>query len=231
MQTFDGMLLVDKPAGWSSFKVVAVVRRILSEQAGHKIKVGHAGTLDPFATGLLIILVGKACKEADRFLKLDKTYEATAILGQQSTTGDPEGEISEVSSWEPSDAEIQTALQQFRGEVTQTPPIYSAIKVGGVRAYQLARKGKEVKIQPRQVTVYQLTKVSYAYPELTLRCAVSSGTYIRSLVEDIGNALGVGAYTTALRRTHIAAWKVTDALQMAAENPSAEEIVARLQPT
>lgn len=214
-ETLNGILLVDKPAGWSSFKVVAVVRRVLSQAAGKKVKVGHAGTLDPFATGLLIILVGSACKQSGRFLKLDKTYEVTAVLGQESATGDPEGELRVVSSHRPTEADVTVALQQFTGTIMQTPPIFSAIKVNGQRAYALARKGHEVKIEPRQITIHQSRVVSYNYPELTFVCDVSSGTYIRSLVQDIGQALGTGAYTAQLRRTSIADFTLNEALNEA----------------
>lgn len=208
----NGILLVDKPAGWSSFKVVAVVRRVLSQAAGKKVKVGHAGTLDPFATGLLIILVGAACKESNSFLKLDKTYEVAAVLGQESSTGDPEGELRDVSSRQPTEADVAEALQKFTGSIMQTPPIFSAIKVGGQRAYALARKGQEVRIEPREVTIRQLRLVDYEYPKLKLICDVSSGTYIRSLVQDLGQTLGTGAYTAQLRRTSIADFTVDRAL-------------------
>lgn len=207
----DGVLLIDKPAGMTSFGVVARVRRVLSAQAGKKIKIGHTGTLDPFATGLLILCVGKETKNAMSYTKLDKVYEATVRLGQTSTTGDPEGEVTDVSDTQPSREEIEKALQQFTGEITQTPPIYSAIKVGGRRAYDLARQGKEVEIPERQVTIHSLELVEYAYPELKIRTHVSSGTYIRTLAEDIGKVLGTGAYCTQLRRTKVADWDVATA--------------------
>lgn len=208
----NGLLLVDKPVDWSSFKAVAVVRRVLGTQLGHKAKVGHAGTLDPFATGLLILLTGTACKQAGSFLKLDKTYEVTAVLGAKSSTGDPEGELVATSDQKPSRAALAAALQHFVGPIMQTPPAYSAIKVGGVRAYKLARKGQPVAIEPRPVTIHQITLHEYAYPEVRFSCSVSSGTYIRTLVEDIGEQLGTGAYTTQLRRTRIGEYKITDAM-------------------
>lgn len=212
MQTVpNGIILIDKPAGISSFGVVARVRRQLSEQAGRRVKVGHAGTLDPFATGLLILLAGPACREAGRFLKLDKTYEVTMVLGQKSSTGDPEGEITPVSAKAPEKQEVLEALAKFQGEIMQTPPIYSAIKINGVRAYQLARKGREVAMEPRKVLIHSLELQNYSYPEATFRCEVGSGTYIRSLVEDIGDVLGTGAYTLQLRRTKIAAYTVANA--------------------
>jgi tRNA pseudouridine55 synthase len=207
----DGIILIDKPTEMTSFGVVARVRRLLTEQQGKKVKVGHTGTLDPFATGLMIIVVGKECKNAEFYSKKDKVYKATIRLGQTSTTGDPEGEITDMSSRVPSLEEIQQTLQQFTGEITQRPPIYSAIKVGGERAYKLARAGKAVEIPERQITVYDIQYTDYSYPELTIKAHVSSGTYIRTLAEDIGKVLGTGAYCRALRRTAIAEWKIDDA--------------------
>lgn len=211
----DGIILIDKPAGMTSFGVVARVRRVLSEQQGKKVKVGHTGTLDPFATGLMIIVVGKECKKAETYSKLDKIYEATIRLGQTSTTGDPEGEITDVSDVVPTEAEIKKALKKFSGEITQRPPIYSAIKVAGQRAYKLARAGKAVIIPERKVMILSLELIDYSYPELKIRTHVSSGTYIRSLAEDIGTNLGVGAYCNELRRISISNWNVNDANSLA----------------
>ncbi|MFZ1250329.1 MAG: tRNA pseudouridine(55) synthase TruB [Candidatus Microsaccharimonas sp.] len=207
----DSVVLVDKPAGITSFGVVARVRRRLSEQLGKKAKVGHTGTLDPFATGLMIIVTGKECRNAMQYSKLDKEYEATFVLGKVSSTGDPEGEITSVSDIVPTKNAVETALEGFRGEITQRPPMFSAIKINGRRAYELARKGEVVEIPERQVTVYSLELLEYIYPEVRVRVHVSSGTYIRSLAEDIGKVLGVGAYCSELRRTKVGEWSVTDA--------------------
>lgn len=207
----NGIILIDKPAGISSFGVVAKVRRAISLATGKKSKVGHAGTLDPFATGLLILMCGSYTKRADTFLKLDKTYEATMNLGSVSSTADPEGELTLVSNKEPKFSEVEKVLRSFAGEISQTPPIFSAIKVGGVRAYDLARKGKDVKLKPRKVKIYDISDISYEYPKLSFTVSVSSGTYIRSLAVDIGEKLGVGGYLTALRRTSIGDYKITDA--------------------
>lgn len=204
----DGILLIDKPAAMTSFGVVARVRRVLSERAGKKVKVGHTGTLDPFATGLMILVTGKECKKAGTYTKLDKIYEATFILGKTSTTGDPEGEITEVSQRCPSKDELEEALKKFTGEISQRPPIFSAIKINGQRAYKLARNGEEVEIPERPVTVYSMDLVEYAYPEVKIRTHVSSGTYIRSLAVDIGESLATGAYCSQLRRTAISDWHV-----------------------
>lgn len=207
----DRIILVDKPAGISSFGVVARVRRTLSREAGKKVKVGHTGTLDPFATGLMILVSGKETKNAGTFSKLDKEYEAVIRLGQTSSTGDPEGELTDVADRVPGEEEIRRVLEGFRGKIEQTPPVFSAIKVNGQRAYKLARKGEQVEIPKRIIHIYTLELVSYTYPELTIRTRVSSGTYIRSLAFDIGATLGTGAYTSALRRTKIARYSVADA--------------------
>jgi tRNA pseudouridine55 synthase len=210
MQTPSGFLLIDKPAGMSSFGVVARVRRQLSQEAGKKVKVGHTGTLDPFATGLMIIVVGDYCKRAGEFSKLDKTYDATIQLGQISSTGDPEGELTPLSDVQPTRSQIEAALPAFLGEITQTPPIYSAIKIDGQRAYKLAREGKEVVMPQRTVTVYSLELTGYTPPKMHITCRVGSGTYVRTLAQDIGQVLGTGAYTVELRRTSVGKWNITD---------------------
>lgn len=212
----DGILLIDKPAGMTSFGVVARVRRVLSEKAGKKVKVGHTGTLDPFATGLMILVVGKETKNAMSLTKLDKVYEATIVLGQVSSTGDPEGELTAVSASQPTHEEVERILASFIGEITQTPPMFSAIKVNGIRAYKLAHKGESVEIPTRQVTIHSLELIDYTYPELKVRAHVSSGTYIRTLAQDIGEALGTGAYCRELRRTMIASHTLAEATTLEA---------------
>ncbi len=211
-----GILLVDKPAGWTSFDVVNYTRKMVAEAEGKKpkqVKVGHTGTLDPFATGLLVLLIGKEyTKRAGEFSKLDKTYEVTIKLGATSSTGDPEGEITPTTGTKPSKKAVQESLKQFLGETQQIPPAFSAIKIDGQRAYKLARAGKEVKIEPRKVTINRLELVDYSYPEVKLVADVSSGTYIRSLVEDIGQALGTGAYTLQLKRLKVGQFPLDDAI-------------------
>lgn len=214
MQKFNGYLLVDKPTDISSFGVVARVRRQLSQLIGKKVKVGHTGTLDPFASGLMIIVVGEYCKRAQEFSKLDKTYEATLCLGQTSSTGDPEGELTQISDKQPSLQMIEEALEKFRGEIQQTPPAFSAIKIGGQRAYKLARAGKTVEMSSRKVKIGRLELIDYTYPEVKIVCDVSSGTYIRSLAEDIGAALKTGAYTLNLRRTRVGSWSLANATNL-----------------
>lgn len=218
----DGILLVDKPAGWTSFDVVAKIRGQIRRQyieqgikpTKRQLKVGHAGTLDPFATGLLVILLGDATKKADEFLKLDKVYESTIRLGQTSTTGDPEGEISDVSSTRPTREEVEVVVKVFIGKIQQRPPAYSAIKVNGQRAYKLARRGEEVNIPERTIEIYSLDILDYEYPQIKIRVHVSSGTYIRTLAEDIGKQLQTGAYCSELRRITISQWDITQAMEL-----------------
>lgn len=230
MRMDEEILLVDKPAGMSSFGVVARVRRKLSDNAGYveikgkdgtvrqkrkKVKVGHTGTLDPFATGLLILLVGKGTKRANEFLKLDKEYVATVRLGANSTTGDPEGEITEQENSEnPNKVAVEKCVEKMVGENWQTVPAFSAVKINGRRAYKLAREGKQVEMPRRKVKIYEIEVLEYAWPVLKIRCKVSSGTYIRALAEDIGKALGTGAYLTALRRTQVGKYRVEDAMRL-----------------
>ncbi len=211
----DGILLVDKPKGWTSHDVVAKIRGILKEATGQKVKVGHTGTLDPMATGLMILVLGKYTKRAGEFSKLDKTYEVEATLGATSTTGDAEGQISrkpKAQSRKPSFDEVKATTMSFIGRQMQKPPAFSAIKVGGQRAYKLARQGKALKLDSRNITIYDISDLKYAYPHLKFNVKVSSGTYIRSLVEDIGQKLGSGAYLLALRRTSVDKFNVTDAI-------------------
>lgn len=208
----DGILLIDKPMGWTSFDVVAKVRGQIKREIGiKKPKVGHTGTLDPLATGLLIIVVGSYCKRAQEFSGMDKVYEVVMKLGETSTTGDAEGEKTVVSSKQVVAREVQAALNKFTGEIMQTPPIYSAIKVNGQRAYKLAREGKEVKLEPRPVKIYSIQLTDYSYPFVKFTSKVSSGTYIRSLVEDIGRELGTGAYMSNLRRIVVGEYSVENA--------------------
>lgn len=219
----DQILLIDKPAGMTSFGVAARIRRILTEQVRaeylkkgqtppKRVKVGHTGTLDPFATGLLIIMTGKNTKKCRDFLNLDKTYEATIYLGATSTTGDIEGEITKnPTATPPSTEQINTVINDFQGEITQKLPKFSAIKVNGERAYKLARRGADFEMPERKITVYKIEILNYNFPELTIRAHVSSGTYIRTLGEDIGKKLGTGGYLTALRRTKIGTYNIKDA--------------------
>lgn len=210
----NGTILIDKPAGMTSFGVVARIKRVLTKEAGKKVKVGHTGTLDPFASGLMILVIGKECKNAGEYLKLDKEYETEIILGKNSTTGDPEGEITDQSDRQPTLDEVNETIQKFTGKIKQQPPIFSAIKINGRRAYDLARKGEKIEMPTREVQVYAMEVVEYNYPVLKVRAKVSSGTYIRTLASDIGKDLGVGAYCINLRRLSIADWHVDSAKKL-----------------
>jgi tRNA pseudouridine55 synthase len=168
----QGILLVDKPVDWTSFDVVNYVRRMVADIEGKKpksIKVGHSGTLDPFATGLLILLVGKDyTRKAESYTKQDKVYEFSLTLGSTSSTGDKTGELTTVSETRPSEEQIKQAVNKFKGEIAQIPPQFSAIKINGRKAYELARAGKTVDIPARVVTIHSLEITSYNYPEIKL---------------------------------------------------------------
>jgi len=228
----NGILLIDKPKGWTSFDAVNKVRRIIQHSAlnttGKKrFPVGHTGTLDPMATGLLVLLLGKDTKLAPALTKLDKAYSVTMCLGLESTTGDSEGDIRPVSTKVPHQQAVETALQNFVGDSMQVPPRYSAIKVNGQRAYKLARSGKEVVMEPRPVHIEKIVLTGYRYPYVDFVAYVSSGTYIRSLVEDIGKQLGTGAYMSGLRRLTVGKYRVTDGVSPEGLTPERIEQLAR----
>lgn len=206
----EGIYLINKPRGRSSFSIVAQVRRV----SGIK-KVGHAGTLDPEAEGLLIILVGKDfTKKAEQYSKLDKTYEFEIKLGENSTTDDMEGDKSKVSDKVPSKAEIEKVIKGLSGQIIQTPPVYSAVKIDGQRAYKLARRGEKIDMPSRKVTIENFKILNYDYPLVKLSVDVSSGTYIRSLARSIGEGLGTGAYCTQIVRTRIGQFQLQDAIRI-----------------
>lgn len=198
------MVLIDKPLGWSSFDVVKKVRNTLRVRKGKRVKVGHAGTLDPMATGLLILCTGPMTKQIDRFQAQEKEYEGELTLGQVTASYDSEAPVQE--ECDPShldEATIRAATGAFVGHIQQRPPIFSAIRVDGERLYKLARRGEDVEIKPRPVTidVFEITAIDM--PRVRFRVVCSKGTYIRSLAHDFGQALGVGAHLTGLRRTRI----------------------------
>lgn len=206
----DGqLLLIDKPAGITSHDVVDRVRRIMNTR-----RVGHAGTLDPFATGLLILGVNAATKQLTALVGVDKEYVATAYLGATSTTDDTEGEIVKTESFTtPTIEQVKQTLEHFHCTYEQTAPIYSAKKVGGKKLYELARKGlgHTVELPKKLVTIHDIELLSLDGPALMFRVRSSSGTYIRALARDIGAYLGCGAYLTALRRTKIGAYDISQA--------------------
>lgn len=217
----NGILLIDKPKGWTSFDVVAKVRGVVRTELRKanpqlkNYKVGHTGTLDPSATGLLVLCLGAATKRVPEMIKHDKVYEVEMTLGATSSTGDQEGVITKSSKKKViGHEELREVLQSFVGEQMQTPPAYSAIKVNGKRAYELARAGKPVKLEPRPCTVYSLQLTDYNFPLIRFTCKVSSGTYIRSLVEDIAAKLDLDGYMSNLRRTEVDDYNIKDALKV-----------------
>lgn len=216
-------LLIDKPKDWTSFDVVAKIRNRIGKHLGvRKLKVGHAGTLDPLATGLLILCVGKATKQIEAFQGFYKEYVGTIKLGATTKTYDAEGEEENlIECAEITDDQIKTAIQDFIGVITQKPPIFSALKVKGKALYKYARKGEKVDIKTREVTVHEYTVLNYKHPYIKVQIKCSKGTYIRSLAHDLGQALGCGAYLADLRRTAIGEHSVKNAL-------SIEEIIAQL---
>ncbi|MEM7551767.1 MAG: tRNA pseudouridine(55) synthase TruB [Bacteroidota bacterium] len=204
------VILIDKPYEWTSFGVVKKIRNRLKIK-----KIGHAGTLDPLATGLLILCTGKKTKEINNFQSLTKEYEGTLILGKVSPSYDLETEFEEINSTENVKAEnIQACGQQFIGEIQQVPPLFSAVKLNGKRAYEYAREGSKIKLEAKTVVIENLSLEDSNFPEISFKVKCSKGTYIRSLVRDIGECLGCGATMTSLKRTAIGNFKVSEAYQL-----------------
>jgi tRNA pseudouridine55 synthase len=210
----DGALfLVDKPLNWTSFDVVNKLRYALKKVTGNKkIKVGHAGTLDPLATGLLLVCCGKYTKQIDNLQAMTKEYTGTIKLGAVTPSFDAETKESNPKPFDHlSEEDIKKATEQFLGEIEQVPPIYSAIKVDGKALYELARKGQEVEIKSRKVQILFFEITSVNLPSIDFRVSCSKGTYIRSLANDLGQSLGCGGYLTALRRTKIGDYCIEEA--------------------
>ena len=204
------VILINKPIGWTSFDVVRKVRYALKVK-----KIGHAGTLDPLATGLLILCTGKMTKQIDNFQSMEKEYTGKMILGQTTPSHDKETVATEaVDISGISEATIHSATRQFKGTILQVPPLHSAIKVGGKRAYTLARSGEKMILKAREITIHHFAITAIDLPEITFTVTCSKGTYIRSLARDFGEALGVGAYLSALCRTRIGNFSLDDALAM-----------------
>ncbi len=206
------ILLVDKPVTWTSFNAVAKIRGALHALCGHRVKVGHAGTLDPLASGLLVLGTGRCTKQLPLLTDEDKCYTATLRMGQTTASHDAETPVEEERPWEQLDeAAIRAVIQQFTGPAMQVPPRFSAKRYQGERAYHLARAGDPVKLAPAPIIVHQMDLVGRAGRDLTLDISCSKGTYIRALAHDIGQALGCGAYLTALRRTASGTLHIRDA--------------------
>ena len=196
---------VDKPLKWTSFDVVKHIRGILSRRTGKKkLKVGHAGTLDPLATGVMTIVTGKSTKLIEELQAHTKEYVATIRLGATTPSYDLETEVDAEYPWEHITREgVEETLTKFIGRIQQTPPAYSACKIDGKRAYKMARKGKEVNIKPKELVIDEIELLSFELPTIVIRVVCSKGTYIRALARDIGEALGSGGHLTALRRTRV----------------------------
>jgi tRNA pseudouridine55 synthase len=210
MPEFFGLLNINKPAGETSRWVVDRVQRLVKPA-----KAGHAGTLDPLATGVLVVCVGQATRLIDYVQRMRKRYRADFLLGQTSPTEDVEGQLTElVNPPIPTRVELAAAARKFVGEILQCPPIFSALKVGGRRAYDLARKGQVVELEPRPVTIYWLEVVEYEYPRLVLEIECSGGTYVRSLGRDLAESLGTGAVMSGLVRTAIGGFRVEGAIDV-----------------
>ncbi len=217
------VLLIDKPMGWTSFDVVnkirGAIRHYLKEQGGDnalaakKLKVGHAGTLDPLATGMLIICTGKFTKKIDEYMAQEKEYTGTIQFGATTASYDSETPVEQIFSTDTLTEElIKGTSKQFIGTIQQVPPMYSAIKQDGKKMYELAREGKTVEIKSREVTISAFDFTRIALPQVDFRIACSKGTYIRSIANDLGKALNNGGYLSALRRTRIGEYKIEDAM-------------------
>ncbi|MDE7375318.1 MAG: tRNA pseudouridine(55) synthase TruB [Muribaculaceae bacterium] len=221
------VLYIDKPLGWTSFDAVKRLRGELTRRTGiRKLKVGHAGTLDPLATGVMLVCTGRATKRIDQLQAGVKEYVATMALGATTPSFDLETKIDATYPTEHITRElVENALRQFVGEIQQVPPAYSACKVDGQRAYHAARKGREVELKPKTLVIDQIELLEFSPESITVRVVCSKGTYIRALARDIGRALGSGAHLTALRRTRVGDVDIADCLTM----PQAEELIRTVE--
>lgn len=205
----NGIVIVDKPQGWTSQDVTARLRRVYATR-----RIGHGGTLDPMATGVLPVFVGRATRGVEFFEHAEKTYETVLLLGRTTDTQDVTGTTLAEKPVHLSPADIERVLPRFRGDILQVPPMYSALKVNGKKLYELARKGQEVERQPRPITVFELTNLGFDGTRLSLRVRCSKGTYIRTLCQDIGEALGCGGCMEALRRVRAGEYGIEDAVPL-----------------
>ena len=223
----DGVVLIDKPAGLTSHDVVDRIRRRFRIR-----KVGHGGSLDPQATGLLVVLLGKGTRLSDRFLNSDKEYEGVMRLGVTTDSYDLDGTVQSEAPWQGvSREQVEAVMRRFQGDLMQTPPMISAVKKGGVPLYKLARKGQEVEREARLVHLYEFTLLSFSPPDVGFRLRCTKGTYVRSLCHDVGQALGCGAVLASLRRTASGAFRVEDAIRLdEALDLAPEDFSARIIP-
>lgn len=206
------VFLIDKPLEWTSFNVVSRVRNWAHRIVGHRVKTGHAGTLDPLATGLLIVCTGSYTKKIEEFQGKPKEYTGTFILGATTKSHDLESEVEPAGEFQHLTIEdVKTAALKLTGDIMQVPPVFSAVKINGKRAYQFARKDQEVDLQAKPIHIYEFEITRFQLPEVDFRIVCSKGTYIRSIARDFGKELGCGAYLSALRRTKIGDFRVEDA--------------------
>ena len=224
----QGLLLLNKPKGMTSFSAVARIKRLSGEK-----RVGHTGTLDPMATGVLPVLIGRATALSSYLLDADKRYVATVLFGKVTDTGDVTGETLQTNDVNITDTDIDRAIEHFMGEITQVPPMYSAVKINGVPCYKLARKGKEVERKARHVAVldYEITRIDLEAAEVDFRVHCTKGFYVRTYAHDIGQRLGCGAHLTALRRIRSGHFDIAEAVDVPTlKAASRDELLARLLP-
>ena len=220
----NGILIIDKPTGWTSMDVCAKIRGIL-----HEKRVGHGGTLDPMATGVLPVFVGQATRAVEFAENSRKEYVAGLRLGQVTTTQDISGETLETHPVTATRADVEAALQQFLGDIQQIPPMYSAIKINGQKLYDLARKGREVERKPRNITIYELELLEQvSETDYLIRCLCSKGTYIRTLCHDIGQVLGCGGTLYSLRRTQAADFTLADTVTLDDVQEQGKQLLRRV---
>ena len=205
----NGIVIIDKPQGWTSQDVTARLRRVFGTR-----RIGHGGTLDPMATGVLPVFVGRATRGVEFFEHAEKTYETVLLLGKTTDTQDVTGTVLAEKEPAVTEAQIEAVLPKFRGEILQVPPMYSALKVNGKKLYELARKGQEVERAARPITIYSLVNLGFDGLRLRLRVQCSKGTYIRTLCQDIGDALGCGGCMEALRRTSAGEYSIEEAVPL-----------------
>jgi tRNA pseudouridine55 synthase len=223
--TINGIIVLDKPSGVSSAAAVERVKRLLPRRT----KIGHAGTLDPFATGVLVLLLGSATRRCEALMNEAKSYEATVKLGATTATDDPDSPEILTPRAEPPNAELlEAAIASFRGSILQRPPAYSALKVAGRRAYELARSGRAVTLEARPVTIHRLEMSRYDWPLLDLVIECGRGTYVRSIARDLGERLATGGYLTSLRRTRVGPYRLDDAVAL--EGLTTGAVMRSLQP-
>lgn len=211
-----GLLVIDKATGFTSMDVCAIVRgRLRRGGAPKRVKVGHGGTLDPLATGVLVVLIGKATRLCDTIMAGEKEYEATVDLSRTSNTDDAEGDVQTAAvTHVPGRADVERAAAGFVGRIMQRPPAFSALNIGGRRAYQIAREGGRVELDPRPVVVHRLTVIDYQWPLVKIVVVCGKGTYIRSLARDLGAAFGAGGMLTMLRRTRVGSFGIERAVKV-----------------